>query len=118
MKELDGRGSPSRNALRPFSGKQKSNMEVTGSEGVPSCSCCLLRSEPPTWRVRKLESYGGEQTYITDGTLRSQLIEDIQHLLSDLLAGQGECVVNIKEHNCALGGAVLEGGVQLCHVCN
>jgi len=39
---------PSLYAVKPFSAKQKSNRPVTGIEGVPSCSCCLTRSEPPT----------------------------------------------------------------------
>lgn len=34
--------------MRPFSEKQKSNMVVTGTEELPSCSCCFARSEPPT----------------------------------------------------------------------
>ncbi len=48
MKELEGSDWPRRNAVRPFSEKQKSNMVVTGTVGVPSCSCCLARLEPPT----------------------------------------------------------------------
>ena len=28
------------------------NMDVTGSEAVPSCSSCLTRSEPPTYILR------------------------------------------------------------------
>ena len=40
--------SPNRYAVSPFSEKQKSKRVVTGREGVPSCSCCLMRSEPPT----------------------------------------------------------------------
>ena len=34
--------------MSPFSAKQKSNIEVTGMSDVPSCSCCLARSDPPT----------------------------------------------------------------------
>ena len=41
-------GWPSRYAVNPFSEKQKSNRVMMFRFGVPSCSCCLARSEPPT----------------------------------------------------------------------
>lgn len=47
-------GSPKRNAVSPFSEKQKSKSEVTGMAGVPSCSCCLMRLEPPTKPIAHL----------------------------------------------------------------
>ena len=50
MKEVEASGTPIRYAVSPFSEKQKSKRVVTGTlpAGTPSCSCCLLRSEPPT----------------------------------------------------------------------
>ncbi len=49
MNDCDAMGSPSLNAVRPFSAKQKSKRVVTGTWfGSPICSCCLRRSDPPT----------------------------------------------------------------------
>jgi len=54
MKEVLERGTPILKAVRPFSAKQKSKREVTGTEGVLSCSCCLARLEPLTWPIAHL----------------------------------------------------------------
>lgn len=49
MKECVAKGSPSLNAVRPFSEKQKSKRVVTlALAGAPICSCCFIRSDPPT----------------------------------------------------------------------
>ena len=55
IKLLLARGFPRRYAVKPFSAKQKSNSVVTGIEDVPNCSCCLPRSEPPTWTASEME---------------------------------------------------------------
>ena len=67
MKLFDSSGSPSRNAVSPFSEKQKSKRDVTFMLDVPSCSCCFARSEPPTKpiahlcrRAERRESISGE----------------------------------------------------------
>lgn len=54
-------------------------------------------------------------THIADSNLCSQLVQNVEHLLSDFLPGQSEGVVDIEEHDRPLGGAVGEGGVQLSH---
>ena len=63
-------GSPNLNAVKPFSAKQKSKSPMTGITGVPSCSCCLTRSEPPTkpiahlWRrADRIWSISGETSW-------------------------------------------------------
>ena len=48
MKLLLARGLLKRIAVNPFSAKQKSKRLVASIEDVPSCSCCLTRSDPPT----------------------------------------------------------------------
>lgn len=56
-KDVEASGLPRRKAVRPFSAKAKSKRLVTATSGVPSCSCCLMRSEPPTWRGVRVSTF-------------------------------------------------------------
>lgn len=77
MNEFEGRRSPRRYAVRPFSEKQKSKSAVTGKEGVPSCSCCLLKSEPPTCKRLVLEH---EWIKTSCSQSRTEKCEDVRRL--------------------------------------
>ena len=108
--------SPSRYAVSPFSAKEKSNKAVTGSWGVPSCSCCLAKSEPPTKpiahlcrRAERIWSMAGDTVYRMSNWRVLRRGEGDNYTSSG-----GECTVDVEEADCTFDGTIRQSGIDTC----